>query len=654
MPTTPTGTPPAPEPIADMASQKFAVANNPPHHEEKDTTKPATNLSLVPSEPPKENYDLEPWPEAAVEEPDQYRPGGFHPILLNSYLGPATNPTRFRVFHKLGFGGFGTVWLCQDMDEMRINKKVKWRVVKVMSAKASNLKEGNADLKVMEMFEGVDKELLKRKGVSIPLESFWVEGPNGRHFCLMMEWLGPETTGLARCIGHCDGMMKDICYQMLEAMEFLHSRGLCHGDFRPQNILLRLKDGIDEWQEESLLKVLGKPERAPVVVFDDAGDPQPVTGNPSVPEYLVGCADIEYGCGLVSTKIAVVDFGVAYPSADGPPRCTSGVAGPYASPEDLCTQRELIGVKSDIWSLGTAMFEIRYGFQPFGTNNHGPSCMPPMEEAMGPVPPPFRAMVRQWYDLPDETDKELQGKSDSELSYVSVNPEELEKNRKYHLDERGAKDVLTFKILYPRSMDISPAQAPRIADQARYIPRELPQWTPIPENPDRIAFYSRKDYLNFVPDKQEAELFVDMVMSIFKWKPEDRASIEQIMWHPWFEDRKAQRVALDAYITANNAKAGRNATPFSASLGNSRLGNWFNGLVCGKKEEEKRITTTPPGFLSRYVWQPGFMLYDKVKVVPMAIFGVLMILPATWMIKRRIDRGQSVFYPGEARALRHK
>lgn len=385
---------PAQKSITHMDSQE--VANNPSGP--KIAGKPLTISSNAFSDaPPPNNYDLEPYHESAVENINEYRRGGHQPILLGDHLGPASNPSRFRVFHKLGyggFGGFGTVWLCQDMEAMRNNKIWKWRVVKVMSAKASNLKEGNAHLKVMETFEGVNRDLLKRKGVSIPIESFWVEGPNGRHLCLMMEWLGPETTGLARCIGQCPGMMKDICFQLLEAMEFIHLMGLCHGDFRPQNILLRLKDGIDEWSEDALLKILGEPERAPFVTWDDAQEPVAVTGNLSVPEYLVGCSDIAYGSGLVSTKIAVVDYGVAYPSSKHPAQCTSGVAGPYASPEDLTLQKELVGIKSDIWSLATAMFEIRFGFTPFATSNHAPSAFPSLEESLGPVPPPFRATVR--------------------------------------------------------------------------------------------------------------------------------------------------------------------------------------------------------------------------------------------------------------------
>ncbi|KAK3494199.1 kinase-like domain-containing protein [Neurospora hispaniola] len=653
---------PAEKLTTNMKPQEVANKSPLPESASKSSTASSAALSDVPNK-----YELDPWPKSAVENPNEYRPGGYHPILLGDHLGPPSNPSRFRVFHKLGYGGFGTVWLCQDMDEMRNNKKWKWRVVKVMSAKASNLKGGNADLKVMEMFEGVDRELLKEKGVSIPMESFWIKGPNGRHLCLMMEWLGPETTGLARCIGHCEGMMKDICFQLLEAMEFIHSRGLCHGDFRPQNILLRLKNGVDEWSEEQLLEILGEPERGTVVEDDDPWDyskgmpppllmkepeeMQPVKGNPSVPEYLVGCGDIAYGSGLVSTKIAVVDFGVAYPSSDHPARGTSGIAGPYASPEDLTSLRELIGIKADIWSLAATMFEIRFGFKPFAGNNNAPSAIHPMEQVMGPVPPPFRATVREWYKLPAETEEELQGKSNAELSYIKANREDMEKDKKTYMEERGAgaKNYLLFCILYPRSMRISPAQAEDMAKQAKSNPAQLPLWTPIPRNPDRRAFYTRKDYLKYMVPEEEVEVFYDLLMSVFKWQPEDRATIEQIMEHPWFEGRKERR---DAVVKPNLTTSELDIVgSISTKLGQAKanISNWFNILFCNKEKKK----TMGSNILSRYLWQPTFKTFGKISGVPTAIFWLLMIVPAAWVIKRKIDRGRNVFSPSSVRGLRH-
>ena len=39
-----------------------------------------------------------------------YRPGGFHPIVLGDTL----KDGRYKIHHKLGYGGFSTVWVARD------------------------------------------------------------------------------------------------------------------------------------------------------------------------------------------------------------------------------------------------------------------------------------------------------------------------------------------------------------------------------------------------------------------------------------------------------------------------------------------------------------------------------------------------------------
>lgn len=46
----------------------------------------------------------------AEEKISRYRPGGFHPVAL----GNTFNQGRYTVVHKLGYGGFSTVWVAYD------------------------------------------------------------------------------------------------------------------------------------------------------------------------------------------------------------------------------------------------------------------------------------------------------------------------------------------------------------------------------------------------------------------------------------------------------------------------------------------------------------------------------------------------------------
>ncbi|KAK1778714.1 serine/threonine protein kinase [Copromyces sp. CBS 386.78] len=628
----------------------FEVANN-PSLSKKNDDKPSTASSGGFSDAPR-IYELNPYPKGAVENPNEYRPGGYHPVLIGDRIGPNG---WFRVVHKLGFGAFGTVWLCQDT---RIRR---WRAVKILSARTST--EDCADLKMLELFEGVDRDTLKKNGIVIPAEHFWIDGPNGRHLALVMELLGPDTTNLFKAYGHCDELMKDVCFQLLEAMQFIHSQGICHGDFRPQNILFRLKDWVDSCQEKELMELLGEPVRAPVVMYDDDDNMLPAKGEPGMPEYLVGCVDFSYGSGFVSTDVAVVDFGVAYSSSGHPAQSTSGVAGPYASPEDLCRIQELIGIKSDIWSCAAAMFEIRMGFPPFGTNNNAPSAIPSMERSMGPVPPPFRGVCLEWERNSIEDKEELQEKEKSETSWITTTAKRNAEARKNYLRMRGAEDFLKFRMLMDRSMDLTPEQAANVVIQAERFQGQLPMWTPVPE-PERHYLF-RRTFLKYQVPREEIDVFWDMVMTVFKWKPEERATIEEVMQHPWFGDRKERRAGIHDSRSRSTSSCSSTAPPAPTNRVNNdnfitRLGqvkfsitNWFTVHFW----DETNDRTRGPAFLWRYLWRPCSKLWSKIEGFSASFFWFLMIIPEAWIIKRRIDRGVDgegnggFFFPSSMRGV---
>ena len=61
------------------------------------------------------------------------------------------------------------------------------------------------------------------------LDHFYIDGPNGRHLCLIFDVLGPTVATLAQrhrldgCLG------RDISMQVLVAVDYLHSLGIVHG-----------------------------------------------------------------------------------------------------------------------------------------------------------------------------------------------------------------------------------------------------------------------------------------------------------------------------------------------------------------------------------------------------------------------------------------
>ena len=65
-------------------------------------------------------------PLNTVEDLD-YNQGGYHPV----HLGDSFDNNRYHVIHKLGYGGYATVWLARD------KKRHRYVALKILTARSS-------------------------------------------------------------------------------------------------------------------------------------------------------------------------------------------------------------------------------------------------------------------------------------------------------------------------------------------------------------------------------------------------------------------------------------------------------------------------------------------------------------------------------------
>lgn len=150
-----------------------------------------------------------------VENLEDYQAGGYHPIHLGDRLG---NTGRYHVIHKLGYGGFSTVWLCSDSQEG------KYVAVKVLTADVSA--DDLPDLRLIDL----DKSAHGVEYINIPIDHFSLEGPNGTHQCLVLTLLGPHISPDFWIEMENPGpILRKFCQQTAYALKFLHQNGLCHG-----------------------------------------------------------------------------------------------------------------------------------------------------------------------------------------------------------------------------------------------------------------------------------------------------------------------------------------------------------------------------------------------------------------------------------------
>ncbi|KAI2620634.1 hypothetical protein GGS26DRAFT_303196 [Hypomontagnella submonticulosa] len=155
-----------------------------------------------------------------VEDREKYRPGGYHPVHYDDYIGPNK---RFNVIHKLGWSANSTAWLCLDKESRN------YKSVKILTAKESV--EDCPELQILKALNDVCYKELRENCIAIPSEHFWIEGPNGRHLCFVSDLLGPslfmnspDGTGL-----HTPEFLTDLGFQVSKGLQYLHKRGICHG-----------------------------------------------------------------------------------------------------------------------------------------------------------------------------------------------------------------------------------------------------------------------------------------------------------------------------------------------------------------------------------------------------------------------------------------
>ncbi|KAK3313590.1 hypothetical protein B0H66DRAFT_629539 [Apodospora peruviana] len=370
-----------------------------------------------------EVYELQPDGDHDCEGFEQYGPGGFHRVHIGDCLGE-DHEKRFRVLAKLGWGGYGTVWLCFD------TKAKHLRVVKILTADESGSPDC-AELKTFDYFQGFDQQELEDNHIAVPLEHLLLNGPNGALLCFVSKWLGPSLHGVYKYLGHCAKLMKDFCFQLGTSLEYLHSKDICHGDYRASNVLFRLIDGVDGMSEEAVMENMGKH-----ILFRKARESGPL---PS----------------LISR--------VAYPASMAPSiGSETGIPPRYKAPEDLFARGRPLGPATDVWTLVNMICEVRCGFLPFplldaSKVENVKDALYHMELAMGPIPPAFR---QAYYDaLVGLGDSNMEGRDPGRDYPLTYDEDEEEMRRAKRILDYGTTHKLHVQILQGSPPLLTPREA---------------------------------------------------------------------------------------------------------------------------------------------------------------------------------------------------
>ncbi|KAI5924620.1 kinase-like domain-containing protein [Camillea tinctor] len=314
------------------------------------------------------------WPDGLeVENPERYRPGGLHPIHIGDFI---DKDERFQVLHKLGHGGDSTVWLCYDSQNCLL------RAVKILSADAST--EKSSELRVSEIFLNTPREELDENHIALPLEHFWVDGPNGRHLCAVSEFLAAKACVPPPGVGqHTESELNEICFQICQGIQYLHAHDVCHGDIRKENFAMEL-----DFRGAEIDDIICHLEEPVTFELQTTSGKSP---QPWGPKYLVSqpslrALESRFGTG----HLMIMDFGLSYDSSKPPKK--PNFYRTNAAPE-LLLHMGSKGKSTDIWALGSVLCQIIHGRWIFNETDDYPYFLRQLESMFGPFPPYFKRGV---------------------------------------------------------------------------------------------------------------------------------------------------------------------------------------------------------------------------------------------------------------------
>ncbi|KAI3395662.1 hypothetical protein diail_1029 [Diaporthe ilicicola] len=279
------------------------------------------------------------FPEDDVEDLEQYRAGGYHPTLI----GDSFQDRRYTVVHKLGYGGYSTIWLARDRQQNRyVSLKIK--VSEALSPSREN--------EVMRLLRGHSPKGEGRRFIPRLLDEFSIVGPNGNHSCLVGEPAGSNFSASKEMSADWKFLVesaRSIAAQLAMGLLYIHNHGICHGDLHLRNFLLRVPS-LDHLAREELYDLYGKPFPVPIRRLDGK-DPQP-----HAPPHAIYPMSVQMSADKVTDpEIFISDYGTSFVvSQESHPSLHTPAL--YLPPEDFFN--EPVTTAADVWTLGVNLYEV--------------------------------------------------------------------------------------------------------------------------------------------------------------------------------------------------------------------------------------------------------------------------------------------------------
>ncbi|EFR01101.1 serine/threonine protein kinase [Nannizzia gypsea CBS 118893] len=296
----------------------------------------------------------------------------FYPVCIGEILND-----RYRIDHKLGHGGFSTVWLAYDLE-----KKTD---VALKVTDSSEIGKYEA-----QIHEKIIRRVKDTSHILTYLRTFSLQGEgSNRHQVLVFPWVGEclfdlkiwKMTMASRMLA---------ARHLLEALNSLHSAGIVHRDVTGYNCFQGIAP-LENHTRKYKYERLGRPLKLSIEKWleENIWKPGQLVAPVKIPEDLQ--EDIFY---LGDFSLAINVGERVTPEREGRP------------PVDYCSPERLHGfppsTACDMWSYMCVFSEFYLGFRVIG-KGLGDGIIPAMVESLGPLPAEWKGRLfweyeDQWYD----------------------------------------------------------------------------------------------------------------------------------------------------------------------------------------------------------------------------------------------------------------
>ncbi|KAI9154769.1 Serine/threonine-protein kinase spk-1 [Paramyrothecium foliicola] len=268
-----------------------------------------------------------------IEAKPRYKLKGFSDILAS----------RYRLVDKLGYGGYSIIWLARD------NQQGRCVAIKVPISGASRSMHEPKILRALacaalDSSHSRASPLQACDAVPSILDEFVIHGPNGTHPCYVMVPVQGNLKEASFSRLFPVNVARALAAKLALAVAFVHAHGFVHGAF-------------DELSDDEFMQKFGEPETTSIRRVDGKPLTSHVPSQAVHPLYMGKKA--QYFTLDDSRDLILGDFGEAFAPATEQ-RLGRDCNTPLAkrAPETLFSPDEPLSYPSDVWSLGTAIWEI--------------------------------------------------------------------------------------------------------------------------------------------------------------------------------------------------------------------------------------------------------------------------------------------------------